>query len=526
VVISWGYHAAESFDDAILPFKKTGFEFMVAPGVNCWGQVWPDMGTAVTNIANYVRDGAKLGTMGVMNTVWNDDGENLFHYNWHGLLWGAECSWAPPVPLAGNEARRNRETRAASFDHAFDMFFFGTPCVMSALWEFDSLRALPARGFVTDGAMWRSVLEATAEDRTAEAQDANERAVTMSLALVQKCDVLKGRVQRNAEVLDAAAFAARRVAFTAQKNLARIALARARETLDSTAIAKARGMLSGLFRDLHGLKADYVTLWGRENRSWSLNRVLGKYDRLGNELLDFDKVVFIEPDSCLTGGLRSVRMRTIFADRPINYTVAGNEPTRASMQCDSTILIDRSALIRARVYVGKQGYRATEKFVMVHKAVGRLSRLESQYSLSNPAYAAGGRMGLLDGIRGSENFGDGCWQGYQGQDINLTIDLGQPTDVKRVSVGFLQNSYSWILMPERVVLWASEDGMSFDLVRSIPNTVDPREEGTIIHDVVFEPGVITARFLKVTAHSPGKLPAWHHAAGNDSYMFADEIVVE
>jgi len=38
IVVSWGYHAAESFDDAILPFKKSGFEFMVAPGVSCWGR--------------------------------------------------------------------------------------------------------------------------------------------------------------------------------------------------------------------------------------------------------------------------------------------------------------------------------------------------------------------------------------------------------------------------------------------------------------------------------------------------------
>ena len=39
---------------------------------------------------------------------------------------------------------------------------------------------------------------------------------------------------------------------------------------------------------------------------------------------------------------------------------------------------------------------------MVHKAVGKLGTLNSRYSLYNPAYAAGGEMALLDGLRGSE----------------------------------------------------------------------------------------------------------------------------
>ena len=163
---------------------------------------------------------------------------------------------------------------------------------------------------------------------------------------------------------------------------------------------------------------------------------------------------------------------------------------------------------------------------MVHKAIGKLYKLNSKYSRYRPAYAGGGPGGLLDGLRGSENFADGRWQGYQGEDLDIVIDLQKPTQIKRISIGLLQQSYSWILMPERVQIWTSSDGQNFTLIKEIANTVDPRLEGTIIRDADAEFDHLTARFLRVVAKNPGKLPAWHHAAGNDSFIFADEIVVE
>ncbi|HTY37379.1 MAG TPA: glycoside hydrolase family 20 zincin-like fold domain-containing protein [Bacteroidota bacterium] len=527
VVLSWGYDPEESFEAAILPFKKTGFDFMISPGVNCWTEVWPNMSAAAINISNYVRDGAKLGAMGMMNTAWDDDGENFFTYNWHGLLWGAECSWHPAQPLTGDDARRDRERRLDAFNRSFDELLFGTKGVAETLFQFDTLRHVQVPGIVRDYGVWSSMLEPDLDNPSGEPLSfACDRASKMAEDLLARLSVLKVQVRRNGDMLDFATFAAKRVRFTAEKVSARIALHRIMHFGEVAKIPGMKADLAQLLAELHSLKAEYVGLWQRENRSWWLDKVLDKYDQLGNQLVDLDKAVIIEPSSTLTGTTRSVALRTAFNEQPIYYTIDGSEPTLRSAVYAGPFTIDHSTLIRARVYIGRQPYPLAEKYVLMHKAIGKLYKLNSTFSRYNRAYSAGGTMGLLDGLRGSDNFADGRWQGYQGQDLDIVIDLGTSTPVKNISIGFLQNSFSWILMPEKVQIFVSNEPEKYVLTKEILNTVDPREDGAIIRDFAAGFTQLTTRFIRIVAKNPGKLPSWHQSAGSDSYIFADEIIVE
>ena len=526
VVISWGYHPAESFDDAIIPFKNTGFDFMVAPGVSCWNEVWPNMSVAVVNISNYGRDGAKLGTMGMMNTAWDDDGENFFSYNWHGLLWGAECSWRPARPLSGEAANNDRSERLAVFNRSFDGLFYGVDGAAAALFRFDSLRRVPVRGMLRDASVWSGMLNADPQDTNEDARINNDRIVEETKVLIDQLTALKQQATRNAQTLDYALFAAKRVLFTARKNLVRGALAQAIRSGDGDEVAPVRGGLTFLLEQLHFLKAEYVGLWQRENRGWWLDRILDKYDRLGFQFVDLDKIVMIEPQSDVVDGKRSITLKTPFNDQQIYYTTDGSEPSFRSTRYTAPFQIERSSLVRARVFIDRQAYPVAEKFLLIHKAIGCLYKLNSRYSQYNPAYSAGGETGLLDGIRGSENFADGRWQGYQGQDLDIVIDLRKPTAVKKISVGFLQRSFSWVLMPERLQVWTSNDSTNFVLAKEILNTVDPKDDEVVVQDLSLSFTNLSTRYLRIVAKNPGRLPSWHQSAGRDSYIFADEIIVE
>jgi hypothetical protein len=177
IVLSWGYHAAESFDDAIIPFVKSGFDFMVAPGVGCWGELWPAVGNAAVNISNYCRDGAKLGAMGMMNTAWDDNGHNLFEYNWHGLAWGAECSWNPASPLSGEAATRERNEKLDQFNKDFDAVFFQNSGVTEVYFHIDSLRFRKAKGLLGESGFWEDILNFFPSNTNTETESANEELV-------------------------------------------------------------------------------------------------------------------------------------------------------------------------------------------------------------------------------------------------------------------------------------------------------------------------------------------------------------
>ena len=95
IAVPWRYDAEPDFTPLILPFTRAGLQTWVATGVNNWNRVYPNNNEALGNIRAFVRDGQKLGATGLLNTIWNDDGEGIFDENWFGVLFGAAASWQP-----------------------------------------------------------------------------------------------------------------------------------------------------------------------------------------------------------------------------------------------------------------------------------------------------------------------------------------------------------------------------------------------------------------------------------------------
>lgn len=111
IAVAWDYSDAKNFDALLEPYKKAGMRTFVSPGASNWSRIFPDFETAFLNIRNFVRDGQKFGSMGMLNTTWNDDGESLVDMSWPALVYGAACSWQP--------GQSSREQFWNSYDWAF-----------------------------------------------------------------------------------------------------------------------------------------------------------------------------------------------------------------------------------------------------------------------------------------------------------------------------------------------------------------------------------------------------------------------
>ena len=133
---------------------------------------------------------------------------------------------------------------------------------------------------------------------------------------------------------------------------------------------------------------------------------------------------------------------------------------------------------------------------------------------------------MIDGIRGTTNFTDGAWQGYQGQDLSAVVDLGETKRFSKLGAGFLQDVGSWIWMPRRIDFEASNDGKNFVLMLSLTNDISEEQYGAIVKEFHRTIQPYEARYVKITGRTFGKLPAWHPGAGGEAWIFVDEIIIE
>jgi hypothetical protein len=155
--------------------------------------------------------------------------------------------------------------------------------------------------------------------------------------------------------------------------------------------------------------------------------------------------------------------------------------------------------------------------------------LNRPYTLASPPsakYMADGPASLTDGKRGFSNYHI-LWQGFEGKDFEITIDLGTPTEINYVGAEFLQDITSWIFLPEFVTFYWSADGKQFTEVAKVDNTVSQKDKTPVVI-TLFDKQVpaVKARYIKIFAKSVIACPEWHIGHGGKAWVFVDEVMVD
>lgn len=162
--------------------------------------------------------------------------------------------------------------------------------------------------------------------------------------------------------------------------------------------------------------------------------------------------------------------------------------------------------------------------------VGQFTRIDGSLAIKLGStyanqYAAGGDNALVDGQRGGPDFRTGEWQGYQGQDVLATIDLGKVKRLKRVGISMLQDNRSWIWYPEYVDVAWSSNGRTWSSVQ-LSHNVDRRSEASQSRELWSALIGKKAQYIKIMAKNAGPCPDWHLGKGGASWIFLDEVLVE
>ncbi len=525
IVLPWGYNPAESFEKDIIPFTEMGFDFMVCPGVNCWGRIWPDFQAAIINISNFVRDGTLHGALGMLNTSWDDDGENLFSFHWYPLIWGAECAWNPLVPQQDESMEKVRADRLQSFDLSFDPLFFDHNgfVLTEQMKDLSDLRMLEAADGFNNNTFWEPVIDESDKLMT-YAEDADSLYVR-STEIASKLNDFRNQTARFTTAVDGAWFAAQRIRCLAYKHL----LAQQiddfiQNRLESSLTAeKLQNNIFSLYSQILALKKEYSWLWEKENRQWWLDRNLDKYDSLTEHITSLNNWTFITPDTLIFQPNRSIRLSPLFLADALYYTLDNSEPDFTAQKYGAPFTLNETTLIKARAQVKGELQTVNSREMYVYK--GPVDHIGLTYPFES-GYSADGLISLVDGKRGSNSFRDGRWLGFLKNDFEAVIRLKKSIPIGTISLGCMQNTPSWILFPEEVEFYLSDDNKEFISVGKVLNKTEWNQEGAFLQSFTVNGKGKPAQWIKIVARNKGQLPSWHKSAGEDCWIFVDEIYIE
>lgn len=283
--------------------------------------------------------------------------------------------------------------------------------------------------------------------------------------------------------------------------------------------------LSGDAREESRLRHDEITAGGE--LIFEMTDTPANWGKTGHchrgKMMPMPAVPFVAQGERVFQNTQTIALGSLFRDDVIYYTLDGSAPDKNSLRYSKPFTIDKTTTLKAVIDTKhRQSAIATAVFTKINSSL-RLHRYNTRYS---PQYTARGDYGLIDGIRGGTDFRTGEWQGFEGVNLDVVLDLGKQQTINKITVGFMQDENAWIFFPTMMQVKISDDGQNYTLAGEVICDVPPMEKGVIQKDVVLDLKGQKARYVRVVGVSLGKCPYWHKGAGHPCWLFADEILVE
>ena len=197
------------------------------------------------------------------------------------------------------------------------------------------------------------------------------------------------------------------------------------------------------------------------------------------------------------------------------------------MDYKSPIPIKQSTQGISAVFTGDDNkpYSKIMQSFFFNKATGK------KISIINPAsksYPGDGAFTLVNGVQNEKGLArSNEFLGFAGTDLDVTIDLGAVTEVKKVTLHTFGQSGSWIYQPAKVEVQylMSTDTDNTPIMAPVKMaSVDVTHQNANLKTEV--PGNYNCRYVRVIAKNYGIIPSGNPGAGEKAWLFADEIEVE
>jgi hexosaminidase len=268
------------------------------------------------------------------------------------------------------------------------------------------------------------------------------------------------------------------------------------------------------------LAAMSEVLWSsKQNRDWNdfEKRLMNEFNKYDFLKLNYSKAYFDMKASILPTANNDGLSYTLETKYKNGTITANNQLYK------EPIIIQQSTNIVAQLKDNanhKVLSSITQNFSF-NKATGKKISLVTEPSKNYPGNT--GAFGLVNGVSaGAKGISSAEWLGWNGKDLEATIDLGKPDKISTVKVGVLKQEGSWIYLPASAEILLSNDGKEWNAVaKALPDNGVWKDE----HKIEINFTAQSVQFIKVIVHNYGKIPDGKAGAGNNAWLFVDEIEV-
>ena len=266
------------------------------------------------------------------------------------------------------------------------------------------------------------------------------------------------------------------------------------------------------------------TLWSsKEVRSWEdfsrrIQIFMKRYDQAGINYAKSAYLVTAKTQVDSAKNQLSVALDSELDGVKIHYTLDESEPNSLSPEYTEPIEIDKTLTLKAVTMVnGRPAEKSMSRSIVISKAT---ARPVSYLIPASKFYKGSGKYTLVNGIGASTDHTDGEWQGWMGTNMEVVINLQQPSEIRSISVGSLQNPGAMILAPNKMEYFVSADGVKFDKVAEVIHEPGSISDERQLKKYTAFFGPLTTNFVKVVARKGPMV------GGNPTWIFIDEIGVE
>lgn len=183
--------------------------------------------------------------------------------------------------------------------------------------------------------------------------------------------------------------------------------------------------------------------------------------------------------------------------------------------------ISKNTALQAIQDISNTASTSTSLALFINKATGKKITSNKQPSPNYPGN--GGLFSLVNGAKSIKGINSSEWCGWTSKDVELTIDLGKPTEINQVALNILDQKSSWIHPLLLQGIYVSDDGINFTELNDIDAPkVKPNE---ILRRCDFGFAKRLTRFVKIKVSNVSKIPDGNPGAGKPAWMFIDEVEI-